>query len=214
MTGAVRAWLVASREARLEALGREATLVSLPYVLVVVLLVGLGLDRRTDLLTPVSPMVVWVVVLTTAVPMARLVAAAEHDDGTWELLRGLTSPLALVAGKTAAMWVALTLIWVLTALTAGVLLGFVWSLKALMAGVLGVLGLAVNTTALGLLIGPGTRRSGLLAALVLPTGIPLLLAGTRIADSAPATPWLVLLVVYDVVAVVSLWALAPLLVED
>lgn len=209
-----QAWLVLRRELRLEAAGREAALATVPYVLLVLLLVGLGLDRRADLLEPVAATVVWIVVLTTAVPLARLVAAVEHADGTWELLRGLTRPLPLVAGKVAALWLALVATWLVTAATATVVLGVGWTALGLLSGVLGVLGLALNTTALGLLLGPGTRRAGLLGALLLPTGVPPLLAVTRIAEGAPAAPWLVLLLAYDAVLVTTLWALTPLLLEE
>ena len=206
---------VLRRELRVELSGREATVTSLPYVASVLILVGLGLDADPLLLEPLVPTLVWVVVLGSATPLSRLVAAAEAEDRSWELLRGLVRPSALVAGKAAFLWIALASIWGVAALLGTVMLADPgWHPATALAGLLGTLGLALNGAAVGTLVSDAVRRGGLVATLMVPAGLPVLLAGTRIAEGVAVGRWLTLLVVYDVLVGVIVWALTPLLMES
>ena len=202
------------REVRTEAAGREVSLELLPFAVAVVMLVALGLDLRPEVLVLAAPTVTWLVVITAAVPLARSVAAVEREDGTWELLRGVVPPGALVAGKVLWLWAALLFTWLASAGLALVLLQARWSLAALLGALVGTLGLAANTTALGLVLGAAARRAGLLGALVLPTAVPLMLAGVRLAGETDHAAWLALLAVYDTVLLTALWALTPVLLEE
>ena len=92
------------RELRLEASGREATSTVLPFVLAAVLLAGLAMGPSRELLRAVAPGVIWLVVLFAAPALARSVAAAEREDGTWDTLRGMVPPVALLAGKIGGIW--------------------------------------------------------------------------------------------------------------
>jgi ABC-type transport system involved in cytochrome c biogenesis permease component len=213
-TWMVQTRVVVARELRLEGSGREASLTALPYALLVLVFVGLGLDLRTGLQPELAATLTWLVVVTGVLPLTRLVAAADHDDGSWHLLRGLVPGWPLLAGKALSLWLALALLWSATALAAVGLLGATWSVAAIGAGMLGTLGVALNATVFGVLLGPVTRRSGLVATLSLPGAVPVLLAGTRAAEGVGVGPWLTLLVVYDAVLVTVLWALTPLLVEE
>lgn len=214
-TAAGEALHVLRRELRLEWNGREATVSTLPYVAAVLILVGLGLDSQPKILEPLVPTLVWVVVLGSATPLTRLVAAAEVDDGSWELLRALVRPTALVAGKTVFIWITLAAVWGTATLLATVVLADPgWHPAVVLAGLLGCLGLALNAAAIGILTGDAARRGGLVATLLAPAGVPVLLAGTRIAEGVAVGPWLTLLVVYDAVVAVTVWALTPHLLES
>jgi heme exporter protein B len=81
--------------------------------------------------------------------------------------------------------------------------------------VVGTLALAALTTGLGVLTASGPRRRGLLAALVLPAGLPAMLAGTELAAEQTAVlPWAVLTTLYAAVVVTAVWAVFPALLEE
>lgn len=210
-----QAWAVLRRELAVERAGRDGLVTVAPYVLAAVLLLGLGAGARLDVLGPVAPALVWLLVLTAAAPLARGVRAAEQDDQAWDVLRALARPQALLVGKTAALWLQLALAWALAAGLSIAALGARLPVAAVLAGLLGTLGLAADVVLLGMLLGGTTRRSGLLAALVLPAGVPQLLAGTQVGEpGSPVLPWLALLVVVDALALVLAWVLLPVLLEE
>ena len=78
---------------------------------------------------------------------------------------------------------------------------------ALVAGPLGALGLAALTTAFSALLVGERRRAGLLAVLLLPLSVPVLLAGSTLADpDRGGVAWLALLVGYDALVLITVWA--------
>ncbi len=203
------------RELRLEAAGREATTTVLPFVLAAVLLAGLAMGPSRDLLRAVAPGVVWLVVLFAAPALSRGVAAAERDEGTWDTLRGLVSPLALVAGKVGGLWVSYLVTWAVTAALVTLMFPAPMPLAGWAAGPLGTLGLAALTAAFGALLAAARRRAGLLAVLLLPLALPVLLAGVTMGT--PGTdplPWTMLLVGYDLLVLLTVWAVHPALLEE
>lgn len=207
--------LVLRRELALEAASRETLVTVAPYVAVLVLLGGLAFGPQAGVLTATGPGVVWLVVLVTAIPLAPTVAVTEQHDDAWDLLRAITTPSTLLAGKLAAVWLWLLAGWGLaTALTVA-LFGAGATAAGLAGGLIGTLGVAAVTVLLGALLPAATRRPALLAVLLLPATLPALVAGTQTATTGvPATAWLVLLAVFDVLTLTVTWAVFPALLED
>jgi len=113
--------LVLRRELAIEAVARE-TLAVAPYVAALVLLGGLAFGPRPDVLTATAPGLVWLVVLVAAIPLAPIVAVAEQHDDAWDLLRSITRPSSLLAGKL-AVWLFLPAGWALATVLSVALLG-------------------------------------------------------------------------------------------
>ena len=210
-----QAKMVLRRELAVEAAARETIVTGGPYVAVLVLLGGLAFGPRPSVLTTTGPGLVWLVVLVTAVPLAPTVAVAEAHDDAWDLLRAVTTPGALLAGKLAAIWLWLLAAWALGSGLVAALLGVPPTGAGVAGGILGTLGLAAVTVLLGSLLPVQTRRPALLAVLLLPAAIPALVAGTQTATGGVAsTAWLALLAVFDVLTVTLTWAVFPALLED
>lgn len=203
------------RELRLEAAGREVSSTVLPFVLAAVVLAGLGMGPARDTLVAVAPGVVWLVVLFAAPVLARGVAAAERDEGSWDLLRGLTSPSTLLAAKVTGLWLHFLLTWAVAAALVALMFPAPMTGGAVLAGLLGTLGLAALTATFGILLVHSRRRAGLLAVLLLPLALPVLLAGVSMGRAeGQHAPWLILLIGYDLLVVVTAWAVHPALLEE
>lgn len=215
MSSGAQVRAVLTRELSLEVASREALAVVPSFVLASVLLAGLGFGPRPDVLAAVAPGLPWLVVLFAAAPLARLVAAVERDEGCWDLLRTLVRPGALLCGKVTALWLALAATWGLAAgLGAGVA-NSALTAGGLLAGGLGTLGLAAVTATFGALLAGTGRRVGLLSSLLLPAGLPALLAGTQAATmGVDPRPWIALLLAYDVVMLAVAWAVFPVVLEE
>lgn len=208
-------WLVLRRELAVEAAARETLVTVAPYVAVLVLLGGLAFGPRPEVLTATAPGLVWLVVLVTALPLAPTVAVAEAQDDAWDLLRAVTTPTALLAGKLAAVWLWLLAGWGLATALAAVLLGGDATAAGVAGGLIGTLGVAAVTVLLGTLLPATSRRPALLAVLLLPATVPALVAGSQTATAGvPATAWLVLLAVFDLLTLTVTWAVFPALLED
>lgn len=206
---------VVRREVEIEVAGREAVTTVVPFVLAAVLLAWLAMGPVPAVLRTVAPGSVWLVLLFAAPALARGVAAAERDEGTWDLMRGLLSPATLVAGKVGALWLQYLLTWGLAAALVTLMFPAPLPWTALVAAPLGTLGLAGLTVAFGALLVGERRRGGLLSVLLLPLALPVLLAGVALGvPGREAFPWLALLVGYDVLVSAALWAVAPVLLEE
>jgi heme exporter protein B len=212
---AAQARAVFRRELAVERAGREALVTTVPFVAAFVVLAGLAFGPVPRQLAATGPGTVWLAVLVATIPLSRTVAAAEVADDSWDALRALARPGAIFAGKLLATWLGLALAWVLAGALVVVLFGLPVVPQAVYGGVLGTLALAALTTALGVLVASGARRRGLLAALVLPAGLPAVVAGTQLAsDNVPVLPWAILATLYAVVVVVTAWAVFPALLEE
>ncbi|MGY1833754.1 heme exporter protein CcmB [Blastococcus sp. SYSU DS0510] len=213
--GALRTLAVlVRRDARVALGGVDGFASVLPFVAAGVVLGGLVLGPDPAALRTAAPGLVWLLVLTAAVPLARLVAAAERDEDSWDLLRGLVPPGVLLLAKAAVVWTALAVTWATGTLLAVLLLDGTVTAAGCVAAVLGLAGVAASTTVFGALLTASARGAGLLAALVLPAGLPALLAGTQAGLAAEPLPWLALLVAYDLVAGATAWAVFPFLLEE
>lgn len=204
---------VLRRDLAVEAATRDAVTSVPPFVLVAVILAGLGFGPQRAVLLAVAPGLVWLLMLTAAVPLARGVAAAELDDDAWDLLRAVARPAALFLGKTASLWLQAALTWSFGALLVVVLLDARWTVAGLAAAALGTLGVAANIVLFGAVLGR-LRRPALLGTLVLTAGLPALVASTQAAGTDNPGPWLLLLLVYDAITVTTAWATFPLLLDE
>lgn len=212
---ATQALAVWRREVAVERAGREALVTTVPFVAALVILAGLAFGPSPRDLAVTGPGTAWLAVLVATVPLSRTVAGAEVAEDSWDALRGLVGPGALFAGKVLAVWSALALTWLLAGGLVVVLFGVPVPPQALYGGGVGTLALAALTTGFGVLTASGPRRRGLLAALLLPAGLPALLAGTQLASTnSPVLPWAVLMTLYAAVVVTAAWAVFPALLEE
>lgn len=210
---AVQVRLVLARELAVERGSWASTSTVLPFVVGAMLLAALAVSSEAAAGTA-APGVVWLVVLLTAVPLARATAAAEQDDDAWDLLRALVRPGAVAAGKVLATWMVLLVTWAVAAAMAGAGLGAQWPPLAVAVAVLATLGLAADLVLLGAVLGASGARQGLLGALVVVAGLPAVLAGVQAAVDPAGLRWLALVVVWDAVTLAVTWACFPLLVEE
>ncbi len=206
---------VLRRELAIERAGREVLTTALPLTAAFVVLAGLAFGPVPRDLASTAGGTVWLAVLVATVPVARALLSAELTEDAWDVMRGLTTPGSLYAGKLFAVWAALGSVWVLASGLVVVLFEVQPPAAALSAGVLGTLALASLTTTVGVLVASGARRRGLLPALVLPAGLPALLAGAQLSTpGVPALPWVVLLTSYAAVVLSASWAVFPALLEE
>jgi heme exporter protein B len=215
VTPSAQALAVLRREAAVERAGRELLTTALPLAAAFVVLAGLAFGPEPQTLGRTAGGTVWLAVLVATLPVARAVLSAEMTEDSWDVLRGLTTPGAMFSGKLLGVWAALLTVWAITSGLVAVLFDVRPPLVALGAGVLGTLGLASLTTAVGVLVATGSRRRGLLPALVLPAGLPALLAGAQLSTpGVQALPWAVLLVAYAAVLLTACWTVFPALLEE
>lgn len=216
MTAAAKLIAVLGRELAVEASGRDLSRVAAPFALAGVLLAGLAFGPVPSVLRGVAPGLPWLVVLLLAASLSLTVAVAEQEDGCWDLLRGLAGPGPLLGGKLIAMWVWLAATWAVTAGLGVVVLGVGLSPAAVPAALLGTLGLAAAAVVYGTTVAAAGRAgTGLLTALILPAGLPALLAGTQAGTpGVDPAPWLALLVAYDLAGLAVAWAVFPTLLEE
>lgn len=215
MTGSTQVLAVLRREAAVERAGREVLTTTVPLAAAFVVLAGLAFGPAPQALARTTGGTVWLAVLVATIPVARALLSAEFAEDAWDVLRGLTTPGSLFAGKLLAVWAALAVVWVVAVSLTAVLFDVRPPAAAIGAGVLGTLALAALTTAVGLLVASGSRRRGLLPALVLPAGLPALIAGAQLSTrGVPALPWAALLVAYAAVLVTATWAVFPALLEE
>ena len=206
---------IAVRDLRVEVTGRELSAAVVPFMAAAALLAGLAFGAEPSVLAAVAPGIVWLLLLFAAVALARGVAAAERNDRCWDLLRGLAAPTALLTGKIAALWIELMVVWLLVTSLVTVLFALAPTLAALAAGAVGTLGLAAVTTVFGVTIGGAGGSDALLAAVILPAGLPLLVAGSQAASpTGEALPWLALLTAVAAISSTLAWAVFPTLLEE
>lgn len=207
--------LLVGRDLDVEVAGREGLTTIPAFVAAMVVLAGLGFGPGPEVLRATAAGVVWLVLLVTVVPLAQVLLAAERREDSWDLLRGLLSPTRLLLGKLSAAWLWLCVVWLVAGLLSAALLGGLsLSVPLVAGGLLGTFGLATVTVGYGVFLSSGVSRSGLLAVLALPAGLPVLLAGVQTSRPAAPNAWLGVLLVYDLVSVTACWAVFPVLVEE
>jgi heme exporter protein B len=206
--------LVAGKDLRIEMRSRVLVNQVAPFGALVLVLFAFALGPDASDLLRAAPGVFWVAVLFAALLAVQRSFAIEGPEGARDGLRlaGL-DPAGVFLGKATAVGAQLVVLELLLGAGSIVLFGAhvhdVWSLViACLAGTAGLAGAGVLYGALA----AGLRvRETLLPLLVLPVVAPVLVAGTKVWQSAletqSVTPvwrggWLPLLIVFAVVYVV------------
>jgi heme exporter protein B len=179
------------RDMRLAVRVGGGALMGVLFFLVVVTLVPFAIGPDLALLKRIGPAILWLAALLAGLLALDRMFAADHDDGSLDLLLMSRAPLELVvASKGLAHWLTTGLPLII----ATPLIGLLLNLDATADGAL-MLTLLVGTPALtftgliGAAIAVVLRRGGLLlAVLVLPLTVPVLIFGVSAANAAVSGP--------------------------
>jgi heme exporter protein B len=179
------------RDLRLAVRIGGGALMGVLFFLAVVTLVPFAIGPDLALLRRIAPAILWLAALLAGLLALDRLLAADHDDGSLDLMLTARTPLELVLlAKGAAHWLATGLPLVVAA----PLLGLLLDIEPKAAGAV-ALTLAAGTPALTFigLIGAGLsvtlRRGGLLLpVLVLPLTVPVLIFGVSASNAAVVGP--------------------------
>ncbi len=179
------------RDMRLAVRVGGGALMGVLFFLAVVTLVPFAFGPDPKLLTRVGPAILWLGALLASLLGLDRLFAADHEDGSLDLILMGGVPLELAVGaKAIAHWLTTGLPLVAATPVFGLLL----NLEPLSIGAV-VLTLLAGTPALtfigliGAALGVALRRGGLLMpVLVLPLTIPVLIFGVAAADAAVVGP--------------------------
>jgi heme exporter protein B len=167
-------------------------LIGVLFFLVVVTLIPFAVGPNLPLLKQIGPAILWLAALLASLLALDRLFAADHEDGSLDLILTGRAPLELVvATKGLAHWLTTGLPLVIAAPLIGLLL----NLDA-PAEITLVLTLLVGTPALtfigliGAAIAVTLRRGGLLlAVIVLPLTVPVLIFGVAAANTVGLAPF-------------------------
>lgn len=216
---------IARKDALAELRGRHATVSTLFFAAVVLLLFGFALGPDSARLAAAAPGLLWLAVVFAGVLAVNRLHLLETDDGALEQLALYpVARRAIYAGKALAGFAAMLLLGLLVLGAVGVLFAVdiagAW-LPLLATVVLGALGVAaVGTFYAGVTVRLRAREV-MLPLLMLPVLAPLLLGAVKATSAALAGDpfgelgaWLQLLVAFDVVMVVAGAATYGFLLEE
>jgi heme exporter protein B len=166
-------------------------LMAVLFFLVVVTLVPFALGPDLALLKRIGPAILWLAALLASLLALDRLFAADHEDGSLDLILMGRAPLELVvAMKGVAHWLTTGLPLVIAAPLIGLMLNL--DAAAEVALVLTFLAGTPALTFIGLVgaaIAVTLRRGGLLlAVLILPLTVPLLIFGVAAANAAVLGP--------------------------
>lgn len=211
MSRARIAWLIATKDLRIEFRSHVLVNQVLPFAGVTMVMFAFALDT-SEVLERVAPGLVWLAVLFSLLVLVQRAFAIEADDGALDALRVAgVDPAAIFWGKSIALALQLAVLEVVLLVAAVLLYGADTPVGgiALLAVTLvaATSGLACVGTLYGGLTAGLTGRETLLPLLVLPAVAPVLIGATRAVESALGTggmalaegwPWVGLLAVFAV----------------
>lgn len=211
MSRARIAWLIATKDLRIEFRSHVLVNQVLPFAGVTMVMFAFALDT-SEVLERVAPGLVWLAVLFSLLVLVQRAFAIEADDGALDALRVAgVDPAAIFWGKSVALALQLAVLEVVLLVAAVLLYGADTPAGgiALLAVTLvaATCGLACVGTLYGGLTAGLTGRETLLPLLVLPAVAPVLIGATRAVESALGTggmalaegwPWVGLLAVFAV----------------
>lgn len=216
---------IARKDATAELRGRHATVSTLFFAAVVLLLFGFALGPDAARLASAAPGLLWLVVVFAGIlAVSRLHLLEIDDDALEQLALYPVARRAIYAGKTLGGFAVMLVLGLIVLAAVGVLfavdIGSAW--PVLLATVaLGALGVAaVGTFYAGVTVRMRAREV-MLPLLVLPVLAPLLLAAVKATTAALAgdpfdelDSWLQLLVAFDLIMLVAGAATYGFLLED
>ena len=216
---------IARKDAVAELRGRHATVSTLFFSAVVLLLFGFALGPDSARLAAAAPGLLWLAVVFAGLLAVNRLHLLETDDGALEQLALYpVSRRAIYAGKALGGMAVMLTLGVLVLGAVGILFAVdvasAW-LPLLTTVVLGAIGIAaVGTFYAGVTVRLRAREV-MLPLLMLPVLAPLLLAAVKATAAALAGDpfdelgaWLQLLVAFDVIMVVAGAATYGYLLED
>ncbi len=215
---------VTLKDLRIELRSRHAVGVVLPFAGTLLIAFGVSLGPGRTLLEETAPGLLWLAVLFASVLAFRGAYESEGEDNALEGLRlAPVDRAAIYLGKAAAVAFQLVVLELAIILLVTVLFGVTVAtdpIPLIAAFLLGTVGLAAVGNLFGILAESARAREAVFPLLVLPVTIPILIAGVRAVMLAQAgrgseaSPWLSLLVVFDLVYLSLGILLFDHLVED
>jgi heme exporter protein B len=216
---------IARKDALSELRGRHATVSTLFFAAVVLLLFGFALGPDSARLAAAAPGLLWLAVVFAGLLAVSRLHLLETDDGALEQLALYpVSRRAIYAGKALGGLAVMLLLGVLVLGAVGILfavdIGAAWP-SLLVTVILGALGVAaVGTFYAGITVRLRAREV-MLPLLMLPVLAPLLLGAVKATAAALAGDplgelgaWLQLLAAFDVLMLVAGLATYGYLLED
>jgi heme exporter protein B len=216
---------IARKDALSELRGRHATVSTLFFAAIVLLLFGFALGPDSARLAAAAPGLLWLAVVFAGLLAVSRLHLLETDDGALEQLALYpVSRRAIYAGKALGGLAVMLLLGVLVLGAVGILfavdIGAAWP-ALLLTVILGALGVAaVGTFYAGITVRLRAREV-MLPLLMLPVLAPLLLAAVKATVAALAGDplgelgaWLQLLAAFDVLMLVAGLATYGYLLED
>ena len=216
---------IARKDALAELRGRHATVSTLFFAAVVLLLFGFALGPDAARLAAAAPGLLWLAVMFAGILAVNRLHLLETDDGALEQLALYpVARRAIYAGKALAGFGAMLLLGLLVLVAVGVLfavdIAAAWP-PLLATVILGALGVAaVGTFYAGVTVRLRAREV-MLPLLMLPVLAPLLLGAVKATSAALAgdpfgelAAWLQLMVAFDVVMIVAGLATYGFLLDD
>lgn len=225
MNDAAHAWAVAVKDLRGELRGRAATVATLFFSGVTLVVLAFALGRDQAMLQQAAPGALWVALAFSGVIAAAQSYQGDLAEGAFDQL--LTLPVARASvylGKLLAAWLTMAVLGTVLLPVTMVLFdvpvrGGAGVLVAAVA--LGTFGFAVVATFYAALTANLRARESLLPVLMFPIVIPILLAAVRASeavlhaeDAALAGAWVQLLAGFDLVYLVVACALFHVVVEE
>ena len=194
--------LVAGKDLRIERRSRVGVTQIAPFAVAVLVLFGFALEGDTATLRAFTAGLFWVTVLFTAILAVQRSFTVESVNDNRDALRlsGL-DPIAIFAGKAAALVVELLMLEVVLGFVVAVLYGGRVESPVMLVATAVVATIAVATagTIYGVLAASLRVRETILPLLLLPVLAPVLIAATRAFEDAlgeaavDGSGWLVLL---------------------
>jgi heme exporter protein B len=215
---------IVAKDLRAEVRSRSAVSTVLPFAATMLLAFGFALGPDRLLLAQTAPALLWLAALFAAVELCH--RSYQHEAANDALEGLLLSPVdkgAVYLGKAAAAFVQLIVLLVVTTGIVIVLFGLPVGPAPgllLLTAVLGIAGLSILGSLLGLLTVRGRTRQAALPVLVLPLVSPVIIAATKATASlthgstAGTGGWLGLLAAFDAAYLAAGYLVFGHLLED
>ncbi len=217
---------IAGKDFRSEARSRAATVATVFFSSVTLVILAFALGRDAELMRGAMPGALWVALAFSGVISAAQSWQGDLQEGALDQLLTLPFPrAALFLGKLLANWLSMTLLGALLLPVAVAFFGADVAAAAvptlLVTIALGTLGFAVIATFYAALTANLQARESLLPVLMFPVVVPILLAAVRATEAAVgsgdialARSWIELLAGFDLVYLVVTSAIFHVVVEE